>query len=74
MSAVCCVFTETWLHSHILDHSVVVPSFSTVWADRDVISSRKKKGGVCGSGEWLMHRLLEEREEWPVFRQLDRIR
>ena len=38
-------FTETWLHSHILDHSVAVPGFSTVRADRDVISSRKKKGG-----------------------------
>ena len=51
MSAVCCVsqgsFTETWLHSHILDHSVAVPSFSTVRADRDVTSSGKKKGGIA---------------------------
>ena len=38
-------FTETWLHSHILDHSVVVPDFSTVQADRDMTSSGKKKGG-----------------------------
>ena len=38
-------FTETWLYSHFLDHSVVVPSFSTVRADRDVTSSGKKKGG-----------------------------
>ena len=37
-------FTETWLHSYIPDHSVVVPSFSTVWADRDVISSGEKMG------------------------------
>ena len=36
-------FTETWLHSHIPDHSVAVPGFSTV--HRDVISSGKKKGG-----------------------------
>ena len=38
-------FTETWLHSHIPDHSVAVPGFSTVRADRDVISSGEKKGG-----------------------------
>ena len=38
-------FTETWLHSHIPDHCVAVLGFSTVRADRDVISSGKKKGG-----------------------------
>ena len=38
-------FMETWLYSHFLDHSVVVPSFSTVRMDRDVTSSGKKKGG-----------------------------
>ena len=38
-------FTETWLHSHIPGHSVAVPGFSTVRADRDVTSSGKKKGG-----------------------------
>ena len=32
-------FTETWLHTHIPDNSVAVPIFSTVGADRDVISS-----------------------------------
>ena len=37
-------FMETWLHSHIPDHSVAVPGFSTVRADMDVISSGKKKG------------------------------
>ena len=37
--------TETWLHSHIPDHSVTVPGFSTVRVDRDMISSGKKKGG-----------------------------
>ena len=36
---------ETWLHSYIPDQSIAVPGFITVWADRDVISSRKKKGG-----------------------------
>ena len=34
-------FTETWPHSHIPDHSVAVPGFSTVRPDRDVISSGK---------------------------------
>lgn len=34
-------YTESWLHSHI----PVVPGFSTVREDRDVISSGKKKVG-----------------------------
>ena len=38
-------FRETWLHSHIPDHSVAVPGFNTVRVDRDVISSGQKKGG-----------------------------
>ena len=38
-------FTEIWLHSHIPDHSVAFPGFSTGWADRNVTSSGKKKGG-----------------------------
>ena len=59
-------FTETWLHSHIPDHSVAVPGFSTVWADRDVISSGKKKGGgiaVYVSERWCnpWHVLVKER-------------
>ena len=36
---------DGWLHSHIPDHSVAVPSFSTVRVDRDVIRTGKKKGG-----------------------------
>lgn len=39
------MFSETWLHSHIPDHSVAVPGFSIVRADREVVSSSKKKGG-----------------------------
>ena len=38
-------FTETWLHSHIPDHSVAAPGFLTVRADRDFNVSGKKKGG-----------------------------
>eukprot|EP00064_Thunnus_orientalis_P008406 superscaffoldBa00000996_g8429 len=38
-------FTETWLHSHFLDHSKALPGFRTVQADRDIIRSGKKKGG-----------------------------
>ena len=38
-------FTESWLHSYIPDHSVVLLGFSTVRADKDVTSSGKKKGG-----------------------------
>lgn len=38
-------FTETWLHSHIPDHSVTAPGFLTVWADRDTADSSYKKGG-----------------------------
>ena len=36
-------FTETWLHSHIPNHSVAIPGFSTVRADSEVTSSGKKK-------------------------------
>ena len=50
-------FTETRLHSHIPDHSVAVPGFSTVMEDRDVTSSGKKKEERrrdCTVCEWEM--------------------
>ncbi|KAK0147903.1 hypothetical protein N1851_012364 [Merluccius polli] len=38
-------FSETWLHSHIPDSSVEVPSYSLIRGERDCSKSRKKKGG-----------------------------
>ncbi|KAK5862920.1 hypothetical protein PBY51_018268 [Eleginops maclovinus] len=38
-------FTETWLHSHVLDNSTALPGFTSVRADRDATLSGKKKGG-----------------------------
>ena len=38
-------FMVTWLYSLIPDHSMSVPGFMTVRADRDFVTSGKKKGG-----------------------------
>ncbi|CAN9505300.1 unnamed protein product [Ophioblennius macclurei] len=38
-------FTETWLHSDIPNDNVTIAGFQTAQADRDCITSSKKKGG-----------------------------
>jgi len=41
-------FTESWLHSHILDYSAAVSGFRTVQVHRDILwSSKKKEGGIA---------------------------